>query len=138
MKKYDSIAEMHPDLVQIWETAWQKQLVGEKFIIPLDNRPEAVTLRKRLYSIRKKMLKESFPNSGNYNYMQINLEENQVVIFLPNWVVKVREALKKEGVEPATPEEDKRIETIEERKPSSAEVLATLFPVEQPREERHE
>lgn len=135
MKKYTSILDLSPELVQIWEVAGQKKpSFDNPMIVETSSKREAVSLRQRLYQVRKKLIKEGYPSSVSFNKLEIAMEEgsNQLLIRMPRWLAAVQTTLKKEGVEPMTDDELENTRQLMEAAETSAqtEALKNLFPPE--------
>lgn len=135
MKKYTSILDLSPELVQIWEVAGQKKpSFDDPMIVETSSKREAVSLRQRLYQVRKKLIKEGYPSSVSFNKLEIAMEEgsNRLLIRMPRWLAAVQTTLKKEGVEPMTDDELENTRQLMEAAETSAqtEALKNLFPPE--------
>lgn len=136
MKKYTSILELSPELVQIWEVAWQKKPSHtDPMVIDTASEQEALSLRQRLYQVRKKLVKEGYPGAVNLNKLELAREagSTKLMIRMPRWLAAVQTTLKKEGVEPMTEEELENTRGIMEAAETSAQTAALkgLFPPEE-------
>lgn len=135
MKKYTSILELSPELVQIWEVAWQKKpSFTDPMIIDTGSEQEALSLRQRLYQVRKKLIKEGYPGAVNMNKLELAREpgSTKLMIRMPRWLTAVQDTLRKEGMEPMTEEELEIARTAMEAAETSAQTqaLKELFPPE--------
>lgn len=101
-KTYKTIQEVHPEIIQLWERAWEMQPTKDKpWELVLDTEQHARSMRQRMYSSRKKLLAEGYPDSVNFNKMELRVVGCKLQLFLPSWITIAREALQKEGVSPA-------------------------------------
>lgn len=136
------VHEVHPELIQILEEAVRQQPQQEKPLqIPLHSAREVKSLRQRLYSARKALLRAAYPNSTEMNKLEfgVNLENRALLIYVPRWLISVRDALKNAGVEPSPMEGlvdvDAALEQLppselvddEEHVPQSSEEIRRLF-----------
>jgi len=129
LKTFNSITEVHSEIIQIWETAWLKQPSQKApWIIQFDDQAKAISMRQRMYAARKKLLELNYPNAANFNRLEVSTsqKDGSIAIYLPSWITAVRQALVEAGVEPI-------IDTAPEIPPvepesQMAETLLQLFP----------
>jgi hypothetical protein len=142
MKNYSSLVEVQPEIIGLWEAAWEAQPTKENpFVLTFETEAEATSMRQRLYQARKKLVKEGYPNSQNLNKLEISMRDSRTIAFIfPNWLRVAQAKLAEAGFNPTIvvtdvppPPPPPPLPPDEDRS-ALAQTLKDLFP-NRPREE---
>lgn len=129
MKTFQTVTEVHPELIQIFEIGWEKQATQkEPWVIPLEDQKRAMNLRQRLYAARKRLILDHYPDSANFNRLEFACPgDGTLQVYIPSWITSVQEAIKKEGKEVREPVSNPVFGESAVENPHQGETLAKLF-----------
>jgi len=132
VKRYNNILEIAPELLQILETAVKKQPSQEDpWIIQLPDKAKAVSMRQRLYSVRRKLIEDKYPGCVDFNRLEFSVsrQDGSLLIYVPSWLRAVQKSLTDEGVEVKPILADELVEEVPAEDSAQTKALHELFSV---------